>query len=420
MNVAAASLQTQSVSFSSLSTANYLGHLYKTFHALPQNGKVIEVIKRIILVVCFPILFPLLALLDATQTQTHHTPISIPKISPVKIPPKPVQIAHYDHISFDGYDTEELKAKQAEIDQKSIPLHVCPKRAENACPVNFEKVDAYIASLPASHKDAFIKIWKNNFLHISMDDFDRRLKECVERFNALIKGQNYVVGFASAKSSQWVASLALKDLTNLPASWMTLGRQNTNVLTYRICTPEENLTIPDDESIPLVIFDDCAYSGTQLKETICKIAQETKVKRTVYVIVPYVSERAHKQITTDYNKNSLMKEDQGKLNVVLISSEKRIPWAGDNLSFEEMDLIHDLIPTISFKGPMSSFLCVTDWRIPDNMPTGFGRWVMKHAVEGHINTQDECSGCKLCQIKAQEYFIAPTNEVPRPYALVKQ
>lgn len=405
--------------------ANYLGHLYRTFDPLPQSGKVVEVIKRIVMVVSSVALFPLLATFSGVERMwcksnitnsvqkeaAAQLPIpSTPKANDERKPPQPIQISHYDTIAFDGYDSGRLEAIQTEIDQKNIPLHVCPKRPENVNPVNFAKANAYLSSLPPSYQPTFRKLWENNFLYISMCDFDEQLKHCVQRFNAMIEGQNYFVGLASGKSSQWVASLALKDLKTLPTSWFTLGRQNTNpVAGYRIHTPEEKLTVPEDENIPLAIFDDGGYSGTQLSETLCKIARATKVKRTIYLIVPYVSERALKNITIDYQRSS---EDQGKLNVILITSEQRIPWAGDNLTKDEMYLMHELVPSLSFKG-IDTFLCVTDWRIPDNIPSGFGKWSMRNVVEGHV----ECDGCQTCEIKKDEYFIASSWDVPRPYAL---
>ncbi len=386
----------------------FMGHLYKTFDSLPENHKIFTAVNRIILVVASIIIVPVLGLLALGESLVGRTkiqstpPLSAPSTSaPQAYRQIPYQIPHESRIAFEGYSTKELIETQILMELREIPLHVCPKRpSKDIQVVNYEALERYIARLPANFQQTFRKVWDTNFLHITMQMFDDALKQCLEQLNTEITHKIYAVGFATGKSSQWVASLALKNLTTPPSTWITLGYQNTNPVSgYDIDTPREQLTLPEDPSMPIVLFDDCAYSGTQLVETIHAIEKKSDESRTIYLVVPFVSNPAMKKLEQ-------LKADS-HLNLQIIVGSQRIRNAGDDLVIEERRAFHKLVPTIAFTCQIGSYLTVTDWRIPDNMPLGFGRWAMKVP-------EDETD----MELKGQDAFIERTDIVKRPYAFV--
>jgi hypothetical protein len=133
-----------------------------------------------------------------------------------------------------------------------------------------------------------------------------------------------------------------------------------------------------------------------LVETIHAIEKKSSEPRLVYVVVPFVSEVAKEKM------NDLISKSHLKLE--LITGPRTIRNAGDDLTPEEKSLFHDLIPNLTYTSEIGSYLTVTDWRIPDNMPTGFGGWGMQIP--------------DVTELEGNNRFIARSDVVKRPYAWV--
>ena len=339
-------------------------------------------------------------------TPNASTPISIITSAPIPI------IPHENNFFIDGYESQKLELIQKIIAERNIPLHVCPKIPHTSHPPDQEKAEAYLTLLPEPHKTVCRKLLRN-IRHISMDKFQLELTNCISKFKRLVGSQKYTVGLAIGKSSQWVTSLALKNLEdNLPESWFSLGHQSTDpaLLESDTYVPNFPLNAPTSGDLPLVIFDDCCYSGSQMVETLIRIENHVSAKTKIFVIVPFLSNLAQTRITERY-REAFSKKKQTNLEVALIFSET-IPLAHDGLNRDETGLIGEFM-----RDPpsMSQTLCYNDWRFPDavSFPEGIGN----HRMLKRLKRRYEHSVTEESLLPKEMYFLPNSGDIPRIYSL---
>ncbi len=190
-----------------------------------------------------------------------------------------------------------------------------------------------------------------------------------------------------------VASLALRHLEYLPANWMPLGYQSTNVMLYKKdYIPNETMQLPESGAQPIVIFDDCGYSGTQLREVIVNIARRTTQQLEIYLVVPFMTEIAQKNVLENYQFSLVSDEQKEKVKVCLITDH--IFPTIRSMDEKQKATLQNISENISFNDEIAKCLVTTDWRIPDNLPTGFGsfacvlltmeRFLTKHCLAINI------------------------------------
>lgn len=335
-----------------------------------------------------------------------------------KNPLNPIYQQPYQHIrgpaestiAFPGYDTPKLQQIEQHLVTHEIPLRVCPKRPDQSYPMDQAKAAKYVGSLDPQDQPLAQKALDHT-QHITMAKFDGALKQCVGELNKRINTP-YSVGMVCGKSMQWVASLALKDVTTLPASWFPLSSKQGS---WTAKTPESHLDISHVTEDTLVIFDDCSYSGTQLFDNLCKIEEAVnkgKVPKKLYMVIPFVSQAAldfykHFQTTMHRSAPSL-------LQVELITGNEKIHCVRDIFpdpnerkqvsNFFEAQYLSTAHAHLNLPGTTS--LCWADWRMPDgqSFEAGFGSTHMR---------KRNLAGFYLDRLPQAEYFIP--EQIPRPY-----
>ncbi len=107
-----------------------------------------------------------------------------------------------------------------------------------------------------------------------------------------------IVMVEPGKSDMWVAQLASSQLTEVAALYMAHGSEgvlNRGLEAYRRAHPEGDIK-SNDLFNNIVFFDDAAYSGRQITDTVKRVAQIMKRERPhaplFHIVLPYISRAA--------------------------------------------------------------------------------------------------------------------------------
>ncbi len=277
------------------------------------------------------------------------------------------QIPAEEKLEFEGYSTKVLETIQKKVEKKGLPLHVCPKRPVKSYEINGNAAK-YVEAQPEDLKKVAQKAIEKT-QYISMDKFDKALKECVSELNHHLLGnseltgeypsenQTYELGIAYGKSNQWVASLALKDLAFTPDSCFSLGSSQgtTNVI---VPTAKEE----DFEQSRVVLFDDCCYSGNQMYDNIQRVASKMAKKESgeIFIVVPFMTNRAMER----FEELAERVKTEG-VDIKIITSEERIQTIPEIFSEKQEALLFDELTQGTATAVPNLTLCYTDWRYPD-------------------------------------------------------
>lgn len=320
-------------------------------------------------------------------------------------------------------DRQDLKKIQKTIDKLGMPLHVQPKLPENSSPLKTKELEelkqvfldpdyaCYYEDRKPLEKNLLIRA-ADLFQHISMEDMNRALSQCVQELNRALHSEGhpaYAVGFNCGKSSQWVASLALKDLDYLPEDW---GNTPVNVGTTSFATV--NKTVRNVTADTLVLFDDCSYSGDQIYNILFSLLKKTQGSyhpshnkfQRIYVVIPFMSQGALDRLKI-YDPI-----------VKVITSPTKIKAFKDAFASEEIAQLKDayVVHTNTnqvvyglggayFDGNITA--CYTDWRtVPDSV--------------SFLKTVG--NGIKRINSKGESETVGVLNyeSSTRPYALSKE
>lgn len=144
----------------------------------------------------------------------------------------------------------------------------------------------------------------NNIKRVSHKNFKKNLKLAVDKFNTQMDGvrnKNYTVLIEPKKSNQWVAELALENLSYKPTEVLSLGAKEARDYVDYLEKISSLATYPER----IVLFDDASYSGTQLvnhvKAIFSKFKEISKYNSSVklpiiHVIVPFSTKYAHQKL----------------------------------------------------------------------------------------------------------------------------
>lgn len=359
-----------------LNISNYFGRFSIDPHSslLRNQDKKIALAMNILSLGLFPLCTLIYRKIKALDSQYFEkvTTCFLTKTGPaIKI--KDVQIPH-------SKCPPELKGIRKTLQSNGIPLHPCPNVAGTSHPVNEKAKRTWMEKAKISLKgtvitpadeaiDNLLKKAVDNIQHFTQKDLETALKQCTDQLNILLEENNhtkYSVGFACGKSQQWVASLSLKNLSHLPQSWFSLGSSQG---TMGLSIPQADCTVDSVSESALVLFDDASYSGNQLIGLLGTLNRELKEKKSVYIVIPFMSSRIKQQI---------QKGGYKKLDIHLITSDKEIKLTKEIFQGhpeEEMTVIKKLVDDSIDNSGMHRTLCYTDWRFPDetSFPHHFGR-----------------------------------------------
>lgn len=250
-----------------------------------------------------------------------------------------------------------------------------PSRPLSLAPITNSAIVSFLAanSVPASDQ-AIISIALCNLQHITFQDFEQGLTRCVQRLNeALVTAGRpaYSIGIAKQKSNEWVSGLALDRVAYPPQDSFILP---THPVEHILLDTEKMKITTACEH--LVLFDDCAYSGNQLCQSIRAILDSPKGGHyTIYVVVPFITDKCMEKY-----KEIFTYEDQQRIKFFSLIDDAEAPFKiktvkeifRDESSYRELLLAHRRIWKDG--GQRGPTLCYTDWRYPDSASTmQFGR-----------------------------------------------
>lgn len=298
---------------------------------------------------------------------------------------------------IEGVSAAHLDAVQATMDKRKIPLQVFPKRPDREYAPNRQKAQEFVAKIPTAHQPAMQKA-VDSIQHISMQMFDAALADCVKELDHQLNNTSYSVGLACGKSYQWVSSLALKTLQNLPTSWYSLPDQGVFGITG-VPRIEGNAIYVKEKTV--VLFDDVSYSGRQIRSNVSGILSE-KPGTHVFVVVPFMS-----QLAID-GLQQVGHSMKGRVTV--ITTNRRVETLPTLFTPEEQEILtkYEKYGSGSFKDPRLT-LTYTDWRYPDawSFVTGFG--------SNRTAYRDE-SG-ERHELTPDQYFLPTSESIERPYGI---
>jgi len=292
----------------------------------------------------------------------------------------------------------------SEIPIRQLPLHVCPKRPEQSYKIDASQANLYTDLLPKEQKDVARKAIAST-QHISMSKFDKHLKECVHQLNAKLKNgeKPFSLGLSYAKSNQWVASLAIKDLDYLPTSHFSLGDKQGTTNVKKLAVPYNGHSIEQDR---VVLFDDCSYSGIQLADNVRRVATTLASRESpqeIFVVVPFMTQAAQEHITR-------LGEKYDNVSITLITSHKTIKTIVEIFNDPDELQKFDCLTHGQALATPGRTLCYTDWRYPDgtSFVQGWGTLPRQEIQVG--NPEDG-----MVKYISHSPFIA--QEIPRPYGI---
>ncbi len=228
------------------------------------------------------------------------------------------------------------------------------------------KVDDFV-NYPDEEISHIRKKVVDNLRVVSFEEFYDNVRKSTLDVNQLLIERNepYVrlYGKDSSASPRWVAELSDEYLTARPSdsNYFVVSRE----LTFPTYLP--NAYLPSEGSNmerwleqgikTFVYFDDASYSGTQIKDVVEPLLQVytkyTDEKATLYIVVPYMTEFAEKEIQSLANPHYL--------DVKIIKQEK-IKTIDDILTAEEKQLYMEFADLLHFSEYASFSKYFSDYR----------------------------------------------------------
>lgn len=321
----------------------------------------------------------------------------------------------------------------AEMRAKGIPLVSTPNLPTREFHPNHDAVTEYIDGWAKFHAEAeepkpkFKDVYEGEFhateaqlaalkkamaavQYISVDQLTTDLQELTVQLNQSFENlgiKSYSAGMSCGKSQQWVHSLALKHLILRPSSWFSLAKHQGTCDSIEKPELDFNLETVKEETI--VIYDDCAYTGTQLVGNINQIAKDPKAKkRNVFVVVPYMSKTAlakFKGCEKAFKNFQIFTKIDRPIKLV---TETFTPTEIHTLEWAHC--FYHPKGGQRFRGYDQTF-CYTSWRYPDgtSFVQNFGKLCYPVKV---VENEGEAPIWKLKRLQC----LPKSTEIPRCYA----
>lgn len=303
-----------------------------------------------------------------------------------------------------------IGTKQELLDHRKLPLEVTAERPTQEYPIDKTRAQEWINACEGEYKTLAEKLVAN-IQHITFSDLQRELTACVAIFNESIAKEpsEYAVGLTVGKSLQWVTSLAVEHLAQLPNAYFPLGRGGSTLAGYEgknnfVDTTE--LTVSKVNEKVLAIFDDCSFTGTQLLGFLSQINNQLKERKVMYVVIPFMAESIKKELTGQPFAN---------LQIKLISSSTPIRPLKEIFTVAEQQMLRKMTQPVS----MNVTLCYTDWRLPDGTSTcqELVTGMPSMAASGRTKYAVACEKEEIVFRKHHYYKLIPYSSIPRPYGI---
>jgi len=324
---------------------------------------------------------------------------------------KALTILQRDQVAVDS--DANLSRINAQLDQLGISRTLDAKVPS----ASERKIDMQRAeqALKRLNDDKIVELLRyslqHHVTHLTFADLKQGLNQCCYDFNRWLLHQpeatDYAVVYPVNKSQQWVTSLALRYLMQLPSadcvgkhinSWDVRRVQDKNINTF-------------------VVFDDHSISGSQLANTVKMlyddVVSEYQADQSVNIVlvVPYMTSKAIKRVNQQIESLQKYKKFEGSVNVKLIT-RFNIPLISElELAEEQKKLYSKLIyGEAREKGEdeygLSHYaLMFTDWKTLDqqSIPSIFCCGLLHYSLD------------KTPNLRFREPFISLLPEDAPPY-----
>lgn len=251
---------------------------------------------------------------------------------------------------------------QDTIDKNNIALNLNPPLVKNKNQIDSEAKKELIDSLKGIRLKSVVNTLFDSMEFISFENLVKGLNACSLALKEKLNGQDFQVGFAPLKSQKWLAELAIPMMNQAP----------TGSFTPTIDTIGSTSTQgPLSNERQIVVFDDCSYSGVQLKALLSNVRMEARKKFglkkvSIHLVVPFISKVALERLES--HKNSDFKEENYKIHIY--TTNQAIPTVAERLTKNEIDAYESV--DIREKNPAceeyiaNKCLAYAEWKVPDS------------------------------------------------------
>lgn len=242
---------------------------------------------------------------ETLYKKAHAKDIEITTVSPKKEP---------YHIP-----NKKLTAIQAELDKQQIPL-TCRtfaplKESNHLCQ---DQIDKYLQPLSPEHKAIKQKFFES-IQKISYEDLEKDLFACTQELNNKLNNQDFALGYAENKSQKWIAELALQYLNKPPVDSFS------TYTAFSLSGAGSEQSSLSEKANNLVVFDDAAYSGTQmcelLENLVTEISKKPNQPKNIYFVIPFMSDHSKTKLQETWDKLLLTKSPDTKLYIITSSTK---------------------------------------------------------------------------------------------------
>lgn len=317
-------------------------------------------------------------------------------------------------------DATHLELTNQKINEQNLPLKANPAVPTKTYQIDTDQANQYISELVSlPHQNTARKIIDNCITHISYNEFAKCVEQALYQFRLHcithnIDLQNASVMIEQGHSSEWVASLAMKYLQDLPGAYDLYDDMKKSRSFNFSAISEPNHT--------LIIFDDWSISGRQLSTVFTQIAQAKKESRqefklNIVAVIPLMTEAAYQETSQLSNKYKDFFKDINIqiINPTLVSSlydilgfltEEEITHFNEIFDFPpKAHLSEDNLPDYTGK-----VLAFSDWKVLDfaSMPVNFTEGRLPWKLTAH-------NGKRYDEIPSGANHHRFIPEVPSPY-----
>lgn len=167
--------------------------------------------------------------------------------------------------------------------------------------MNLKNKELFIKHTADDIKDIMQKFFEIT-IHVSHDEFMQKISTNIQIIKANMKENTNIYVYIDTTLKDYIHGLDYKHKSNY---WVYLYIEMLLKQQYNIdITLIHSLDIINEEDI-VILCDDCLYTGTQISNTIHNLKTTKKVKFSLIIFAPYMSQTAQQIIVNaiEYNNN---------------------------------------------------------------------------------------------------------------------
>ena len=209
-----------------------------------------------------------------------------------------------------------------------------------------ERIAAHIQPLARKEREAVERLHQERQL-ITYFELQRGLAGCEEVLGKLLGDQDYAVAYKPKKSNQWITESALSLMGRAPDRDFPIEQTYHGV----------------DLMGNIVLFDDAAYAGTQMRTALELLIKriQSRARANIYIVVPFTSTIARQKLESSL-KTAARQASDLHINVHLITSTLPVKTLEEAFRGSE-----DLIECLPGFGRPTNCVAATEWCIPDGI-----------------------------------------------------